>query len=65
MPAPVSYGDCGRYLVVRAKKIIADGFGAAEGKDAFDAALRAARCADTDDENVAPASAPRPRSRTR
>ncbi len=56
MPAPASCGDCGKYLVVRAKKIIADGFGDAEGKDAFDAALRAARCADTDDENVTLAS---------
>ena len=56
MPAPASCGDCGRYVAVRAKKIIADGFGDAEGKDAFDAALRAARSADTDDENVALAS---------
>ena len=53
MPAPASCGDCGRYVAVRAKKIIADGFGDAEDKDAFDAALRAARSADTDDENVA------------
>ena len=56
MPAPASCGDCGRYVAVRAKKIIANGFGDAEGKDAFDAALRAARSADTDDENVALAS---------
>ena len=56
MPAPASCGDCGRYVAVQAKKIIANGFGEAEGKDAFDAALRAARSADTDDENVALAS---------
>jgi hypothetical protein len=56
LPAPASCGDCGRYVVDRAKKIIADGFGDAEGKDAFDAALGAARSAGTDDENVALAS---------
>jgi hypothetical protein len=56
MPTPASCGDCGRYVVDRAKKIIADGFGDAEGKDAFDAALEAAQSAGTDDENVAFAS---------
>ena len=56
LPAPASCGDCGRYVVDRAKKIIADGFGDAEGQDAFDAALEAARSAGTDDENVAFAS---------
>ena len=56
LPAPASCGDCGRYVVDRAKKVIADGFGDAEGKDAFDAALEAARSAGTDDENVAFAS---------
>ena len=56
LPAPASCGDCGRYVVDRAKKIIADGFGDAEGKNAFDAALGAARSAGTDDENVALAS---------
>lgn len=56
LPAPASCGDCGRYVVDRAKKIIADGIGDAEGRDAFDAALEAARSADTDDENVAFAS---------
>ncbi len=56
LPAPASCGDCGRYVVDRAKKIIADGFGDAEGKDAFDAALEAAQSAGTDDENVAFAS---------
>jgi hypothetical protein len=56
LPAPASCGDCGRYVVDRAKKVIADGFGDAEGKDAFDAALEAAQSAGTDDENVAFAS---------
>ncbi len=56
LPAPASCGDCGRYVVDRAKKIIADGFGDAEGTDAFDAALEAAQSAGTDDENVAFAS---------
>ena len=56
LPAPASCGDCGRYVVDRAKKIIADGLGDAEGKEAFDAALGAARSAGTDDENVALAS---------
>ncbi len=56
LPAPASCGDCGRYVVDRAKKIIADGFGDAEGKNAFDAALGAARSAGADDENVALAS---------
>ncbi len=56
LPAPASCGDCGRYVVDRAKKIIADGFGDAEGTDAFDVALEAAQSAGTDDENVAFAS---------
>ena len=56
LPAPASCGDCGRYIVDRAKKIIADGFGDDEGKDAFDAALEASQTTDTDDENVAFAS---------
>lgn len=56
LPAPAGCGDCGRYVVDRAKKVIVDGFGDAEGKEAFDAALEAARSADTDDENVAFAS---------
>lgn len=56
LPAPASCGDCGRYVVDRAKKIIADGLGDAEGSDAFDAALQAARSADTGDDNVAFAS---------
>lgn len=56
LPAPASCGDCGRYVVDRAKKIIADGFGDAEGMDAFDVALEAAQSAGTDDENVAFAS---------
>jgi hypothetical protein len=56
LPAPASCGDCGRYVVDRAKKIIADRFGDADGKEAFDAALRAARSAGSDDENVAFAS---------
>ncbi len=55
-PAPASCGDCGRYVVDRAKKIIADGLGDAEGKDAFNAALEAARSAGSDDDNVAFAS---------
>jgi hypothetical protein len=56
LPTPASCGDCGRYVVERAKEVIADGFGDAEGKDAFDAALEAARSTGTDDENVAFAS---------
>lgn len=56
LPAPASCGDCGRYVVDRAKKVIADGFGNAEGKEAFDAALEAARSAGAGDENVAFAS---------
>jgi hypothetical protein len=56
LPTPASCGDCGRYVVDRAKEVIADGFGDAEGKDAFDAALEAARSTGTDDENVAFAS---------
>jgi len=56
LPVPASCGDCGRYVVDRAKKIIADGVGDAEGKDAFDVALEAAQSAGTDDEKVAFAS---------
>ena len=56
LPAPASCDDCGRYVVDRAKKIIADRFGDADGKEAFDAALGAARSAGSDDENVAFAS---------
>jgi hypothetical protein len=56
LPTPASCGDCGRYVVDRAKEVIADGFGDAEGRDAFDAALEAARSTGTDDENVAFAS---------
>jgi len=56
LPAPASCGDCGRYVVDRAREVIADGFGDAEGRDAFDAALEAARSTGTDDENVAFAS---------
>jgi hypothetical protein len=55
-PMPASCGDCGRYVVDRAKEVIADEFGAAEGRDAFDAALEAARSTGTDDENLAYAS---------
>ena len=57
LPTPASCGDCGRYVVDRAKKIIADGLGGdAEGTDAFNAALEAARSADAGDDNVAFAS---------
>ncbi len=56
LPTPASCGDCGRYVVDRAKKIIAEGFGDAEGSDAFGAALQAARSADTGDDSVAFAS---------
>ena len=56
LPAPVSCGDCGRYVVDRAKKIIAEGFGDAEGSDAFEVALQAARSTDADYDNVAFAS---------
>ncbi len=56
LPTPASCGDCGRYIVDRAKKIIADGLGGdAEGSDAFNAALKAARSTG-DDNNVAFAS---------
>jgi hypothetical protein len=56
LPTPASCGDCGSYVVDRAKEVIADGFGDAEGRDAFDAALEAARSTGPDDENVAFAS---------
>ncbi len=56
LPTPASCGDCGSYVVDRAKEVIADGFGDAEGRDAFDAALEATRSTGTDDENVAFAS---------
>ena len=56
MPAPSSCGDCGRYVVDRAEKIIVNGFGDAEGREAFDAALGAFRSASSDDESVAFAS---------
>ncbi len=56
LPTPATCGDCGRYVVDRAKKIIDNGFGDAEGKEAFDAALEAARYASSDDESVALAS---------
>jgi hypothetical protein len=35
LPAPASCGDCGRRVADRAKKIIAEGSDAAEGKNAF------------------------------
>ena len=57
LPTPASCGDCGRYVVDRAKKIIADGLGGdTEGTDAFNAALEATRSADAGDDNVAFAS---------
>ena len=58
LQAPASCGDCGRYVVDRAKKIISDEFGSADGREAFNEALKAARSAD--DDNVAFASEARP-----
>jgi hypothetical protein len=52
LPAPASCGDCGRYVADRARKTIAEGSGGAEGRDAFNAALEAARSAGTDDDNL-------------
>lgn len=52
---PASCGDCGRSVVEGARKIISEGFQGAGSKDAFDAALQAARTAD-DEDNVAFAS---------
>jgi hypothetical protein len=56
--APASCGDCGRYVVDEAKKIISDGLGGSEDREAFNEALEAARSAD--DDNVAFASEARP-----
>lgn len=55
IPLPASCGDCGKSVVEGARKIIADGFEGAGSKDAFDAALEAARPANAED-NVASAS---------
>ena len=52
---PASCGDCGRSVVEGARKIISEGFQGAGSKDAFDAALLAART-DDDEDNVAFAS---------
>ena len=54
IPSPASCGDCGKSVLEGARKIIADGFEGAGSKDAFGAALEAARSADED--NVAFAS---------
>lgn len=57
LPArPASCGDCGRSVVEGARKIISKGFQGAGSKDAFDAALLAARTAADDEDNVAFAS---------
>lgn len=52
---PASCGDCGRSVVEGARKIISEGFQGAGSKDAFNAALQAARTAG-DKDNVAFAS---------
>jgi len=52
LPPPASCGDCGRYVADRARKTLVDGSGGAEGRDAFNAALEAARSAGTDDDNL-------------
>jgi hypothetical protein len=56
LPAPAGCGDCGRYVADRAKKTLAEGAGGAEGRDAFKAALEAARSASTDDDDLSPGS---------
>ena len=48
IPSPASCGDCGKSVVEGARRIIADGFEGAGSKDAFEAALEAARSVDED-----------------
>jgi hypothetical protein len=56
IPTPASCGDCGRHVADSAKKIITEGSDAAEGRDAFNAALEAVRSAGTDSDNLSSAS---------